>query len=83
MDDPLDGFTFVLSEREEDAMNQVRVQYFQPLVCGYGENYEQELEIVIEHMYDAGFDRYLAAIQEQLTECSEGNVDAESAVQKN
>lgn len=68
LDDPLDGFTFVLSEREENAMEQVWIQYFQPLVCGYGEDYLQELEKTIGHMYDAGFDRYIGSIQEQLTE---------------
>lgn len=73
LDDPLDGFTFVSSGREEDGMNQVRIQYFQPLVCGYGEDYSEELERVIEHMFDSGFDRYLASIQEQLTEFSMGD----------
>lgn len=68
LDYPLDGFTFVLSEREENAMDQVWIQYFLPLVCGYGEDYEQELEETIAHMYDAGFDRYIDSIQEQLTE---------------
>lgn len=74
-DDPLDGFTIVPSGREQDAVNQVWLQYFQPLVCGYGEDYLRELEEANERLYEAGFDRYLETIQEQLTECSKGNTD--------
>lgn len=75
-DDPLDGFTFVLPGREEDAMDQIWIQYFQPLVCGYGEDYLQELEQVNQRLKEAGFDRYLAIIQEQLTECTAGYGDS-------
>lgn len=77
-DDPLDGFTFVSSGREQDAVNQVWLQYFQPLVCGHGEDYLRELNAANERLYEAGFDRYLEMIQEQLTVFSEGYTDAES-----
>lgn len=69
--DPLDGFTIQQSGRQQEAFNQVWIQYFQPLVCGYGENYLQELEGAMERLEAAGFDRYLAAMQEQLTQYSE------------
>lgn len=75
LDDPLDGFNFVLPEKEEEAMDQVWLQYFQPLVCGYGEDYQAELEKVTERMYESGFDRYLETIQEQLAECRAANRD--------
>jgi len=65
--DPLDGFTILQSGRQQDALSQVWIQYFQPLVCGYGEDYPQELEAAMRHLKAAGFDSYLAAIQEQLT----------------
>ncbi len=69
--DPLDGFTIQQSGRQQEAFNQIWIQYFQPLVCGYGENYLQELDGAMERLEAAGFDRYLAAIQEQLTQYSE------------
>lgn len=75
LDNPLDGFNFVLPEKEEEAMDQVWLQYFQPLVCGYGEDYQAELEKVTERMYESGFDRYLETIQEQLAECRAANRD--------
>ena len=54
-------------------MGQVWIQYFQPLVCGYGEDYLAELERANERLYEAGFDRYLDMIQEQLTEFGPGD----------
>lgn len=66
-DDPLDGFSFVLSGKEQGEVNRVWLQYFQPLVCGYGENYTEALEEANRRLYEAGFDQYLEAIQEQLT----------------
>lgn len=67
-DIPLDGFTFVQSGSEQAAVERVWLQYFQPLVCGYGEDYQQELEEANRRLREAGFDRYLEAIQEQLTD---------------
>ncbi len=49
-------------------MNRVWLQYFQPLVCGHGEDYLEELEEANRRLREAGFDRYLEAVQEQLTE---------------
>lgn len=67
-DDPLDGFAIVPSDKEQAAIDRVWLQYFQPLVCGYREDYLQELDAANERLQEAGFDRYLAALQEQLTE---------------
>lgn len=67
-DDPLDGFAFVLPGGEQAAVERVWIQYFQPLVCGYGEDYPGALEAANERLYEAGFDQYLEAIQEQLTD---------------
>ncbi len=75
VDDPLDGFNFVLRGQEQAAVSRIWLQYFQPLVCGYGENYLEELEAANGFLRDAGFDRYLEDIQEQLEECSAGNAD--------
>lgn len=66
---PLDGFHFVISGQEQTGVNRIWLQYFQPLVCGYGEDYLQELDAANERLYEAGFDRYLEAVQEQLAEC--------------
>lgn len=68
-EDPLDGFDFMISGQEQAAASRIWLQYFQPLVCGYGEDYRQELEAANERLYEAGFDGYLEAIQEQLAEC--------------
>ena len=67
-DDPLDGFSFVLSGKEQAAVERVWLQYFQPLVCGYGEDYLEALEEANQRLYGAGFEQYLEAIQEQLTD---------------
>lgn len=67
-DDPLDGFNFVLPVQEQASINRIWIQYFQPLVCGYGEDYLEELDAANQRLYEAGFDRYLEAIQKQLLE---------------
>lgn len=67
-DDPLDGFNFVLPVQEQASVNRIWIQYFQPLVCGYGEDYLEELDAANKQLYEAGFDRYLEAIQKQLLE---------------
>lgn len=79
LDNPLDGFTVSPSEREQNAMSQVWIQYFQPLVCGYGEDYPEELDEANKRLYEAGFDRYLATMQEQLAEFGEAYVEADIA----
>ena len=67
-DDPLDGFSFVLSGREQAAVDRVWLQYFLPLVCGYGEDYTEALEEANERLQEAGFEQYLESIQEQLAD---------------
>lgn len=74
---PLDGFAFSVSVQEQNSVNQVWLQYFQPLVCGYGEDYLEELETANQRLHDAGFDRYLEAIQEQLADYRAGNPDGD------
>lgn len=71
-DDPLDEFTILPSGREQDAVSQVWLQYFQPLVCGYGEDYRKNLDMANERLREMGFDRYLLSIQKQLTEYADG-----------
>lgn len=65
---PLYGFTFLSNglEGEMAAMESVRLKYFQPLVCGYMENYEEELKRTGEALRAAGLDRYIAEMQEQI-----------------
>lgn len=67
---PLYGFTFLTNglERETAAMESARLKYFQPLVCGYMENYEEELERTEEALRAAGLDRYIAVMQQQIEE---------------
>ena len=76
---PLDGFAFSVSVREQNSVNQVWLQYFQPLVCGYGEDYMEELETANQRLHDAGFDRYLETIQEQLADYRAGNLDGDGS----
>ena len=58
----------MLSGKEQAAVERVWLQYFQPLVCGYGEDYLEALEEANQRLYGAGFEQYLEAIQEQLTD---------------
>lgn len=76
---PLDGFHFVIPVQEQAGANRIWIQYFQPLVCGYGEDYLQELDAANGRLYEAGFDRYLDAVQQQLAECSAGNLNPKEA----
>ncbi len=70
-DNPIDGFTFSVPEKEQKAVEQVWLQYFQPLICGYGESSPEELEAANERLYAAGFEQYLATVQEQLSAYAE------------
>lgn len=78
-DNPIDGFTFSVSEREQKAVDQIWLQYFQPLVCGYGESSPEELESANERLYAAGFEQYLAAVQEQMSAYAEEKTGREPA----
>lgn len=66
--DPLDGYTFSSKwlGRELSAMEEVRLQYLQPLVCGYIEDYATELQIVGDLLWDAGLERYIEEMQTQI-----------------
>lgn len=65
---PLYGFTFMTSglEQETEAMESARLKYFQPLVCGYMENYEEELIRTEEALRLAGLERYIEELQQQI-----------------
>lgn len=67
---PLYGFTFLSNglESEMTAMESVRLKYFQPLVCGYMENYGEELKKTADVLRAAGLDRYIVAMQQQIDE---------------
>lgn len=68
--DPLNGFSLQASElkMEMEAMERVRAQYFQPILCGYQEDYEKALAEANEALYEAGFEEYLRNMQEQIAE---------------
>lgn len=68
--DPLDGFSLQAAglKREMEAMERVRAQHFQPILCGYQEDYEKALEEANAALYEAGFENYLQDMQEQIAE---------------
>ena len=68
--DPLNGFSLQASglKREMEAMERVRTQYFQPILCGYQEDYESALAEANAALYAAGFEDYLRNMQEQIAE---------------
>lgn len=65
---PLEGFTFSAEGvyRELEAMGEARLKYFQPLVCGYTENPEEDLERTRKALAEAGLDTYISNMQEQI-----------------
>lgn len=67
---PLYGFTFSTNglEKEEEAMESAKLKYFQPLVCGYMEDYEEELLKTNAALQAAGLDRYISELQSQIDE---------------
>lgn len=72
---PLDGFTREETGRNqiEAAMEEVKLKYFQPVLCGYQEDYEKALEEANEALYQAGFREYLDILQEQLDDYMANN----------
>lgn len=68
--DPLWNFTMDLSDLEAVAeeMEQVRMYYFQPILCGYYEDPQQALQEANEALYQAGFDTYFDSMQRQITD---------------
>jgi len=65
---PLNGFVFLINglENEISSIEQVRLKYFRPLLCGYTEDYAADLEIANEALRGAGFDEYLTGMQQQV-----------------
>ena len=66
---PIDGFVFTSTGLNQiiDDMEGARLQYFQPLVCGYYEEEDDIAEVVAE-LVERGLDQYLNSIQNQLQE---------------
>lgn len=65
---PLNGFEWDgsgFSEVEED-LEQVRRDYLLPLCCGVSDNLSEDYEIAIEKLYEAGLQKYLDEVQNQL-----------------
>lgn len=48
-------------------MEEARILYFQPLVCGYYEG-EEDIEEAVEELRKRGLDQYLESIQSALNE---------------
>ncbi len=68
--DPLGNFSMNLSDLDEvtAAMEQVRLHYFQPILCGYYDDPQQALQEANEMLYQAGFSEYFESIQQQVTD---------------
>ena len=69
-DNPLSGFRLELKGLEQvlEEIEQIRLQYFQPILCGYQDDPEEALEEAVEMLRRAGFETYFDQIQKQLTE---------------
>ena len=66
---PLENFTFSAERvyRELEALNEVKLKYFQPLVCGYTDDCAADLEETKKALEEAGLDLYIASMQEQIS----------------
>lgn len=66
---PLESFTFSAEEvyGELEAIGEARLKYFQPLICGYTEDPERDLERTKKTLTEAGLDTYIADMQEQIS----------------
>lgn len=64
---PIGGYEFVADglEQEINRLEQVRLQYFQPLVCGYYDDPE-DLERAVRELDKAGLAEYMEEIERQL-----------------
>lgn len=67
---PLEGFSMAVYDQEQivEEMEEVKLKYFDPILCGYQEDYEQALDEANEALYNAGFQEYLDGMQGQLEE---------------
>ena len=68
--DPLGEFSMDLSNLESVVaeMEQVRLQYFQPLLCGYHADTARMLQEANEALSQAGFDVYFDSMQKQVAD---------------
>ena len=64
---PLDGFEYMAEglEAVADDMEEARLLYLQPLVCGYYEG-EDDIAEAVEELEKLGLDRYMEIIQKEL-----------------
>lgn len=53
-------------DKEIDILDSIRLQYFQPLVCGYYDDIDQKLDELNKMLYENGFDTYVDSIQSQI-----------------
>jgi len=67
---PLEGFSFDKTElsAESAALETVKTQYMLPLQCGVTKNIDTDLVNVKAKLKGAGLDKYMAALQKQLTD---------------
>ncbi len=67
---PLEGFTFFTGGvyKELESIEQVRLKYFQPLICGYTDDYVRDLERTNQALKEAGLDLYMENMQKQIWE---------------
>lgn len=66
-ENPVSGYNFaaVGLEREINRLEAVRMQYFQPLVCGYYDTPE-DLKQAVARLEQAGLAAYIEEIERQL-----------------
>ena len=67
---PLGEFSMDLSSLEavQSAIERVREQYFQPILCGYYADTGQALQEANEALEQAGFNKYFDSLQQQIKE---------------
>ncbi len=66
---PLDNFSFLTTglEKELEKMENARLKYFQPLICGHFESLEDCKQAIVR-LQIAGLNVYIESIQRQLEE---------------
>lgn len=66
--DLLEEFTGEICDQKQimEEIEDVKLKYFDPILCGYQEDYEQALDEANEALYRAGFREYLDRLQSQL-----------------
>ena len=68
--DPLGGFRRDMSGLKDvaDEIDNVWVQYYLPILCGYQADTSQAIRDANEALRQAGFDTYFASMQRQVAE---------------